>query len=101
MSGYMKNKAGALIYHDTSKHTILDVTSPCVHRVLTIGYGGSPLIPLVTIKETDGSVIACRIPHQLYAWALYFFKSISNNKNPFPSDVEFGTEDGCVYAEIV
>jgi len=100
MSDYMKNKAGALIYHDTTKHSIIDVTSPRVHRVLTIGYGGSPLVPLVTVKEKDGSIIAFRIPHQLHGWALYFFKSISNNKSPFPSDVEFGTENGYVYAEI-
>lgn len=109
MSKFLTNANGAKIYYNNpEKHALLDcpeIPNPQavgkVYVVLSVGFLPQKRLPVVTIKEADGSAVAYRLPEGLGEWAEAVVHQAMLGLNPFPADVDFGVLEGRVYAEII
>jgi hypothetical protein len=108
MADFIVNKAGAKIYKDISKHKVLKVpvlldnnAKGVVHKVLSVGTLGLQREPIVTVKKSNGEVVAYRLPHSLTGWVEHSMGMKLQGINMLPAEVEFGERNGRVYAEIL
>ncbi|WP_144514837.1 hypothetical protein [Bacillus pumilus] len=108
MKDYKINQSGAKIYSDLNKHELLQIPTlkntsedGSVYHVLSLGVIGTHttgLVPVATIKDSEGKVAAYRLPSALADWVAF---NMGLGVNVFPSDVEFGIIDGRPYAEVL
>jgi len=108
MADFIVNKTGAKIYKDINKHDVLKVpvlldekAQGIVHNVLSVGILGGQREPIVTVKESNGKVIAYRLPNELVGWVENSVGMKLQGIDMFPAKVEFGKLNGRVYAEIL
>jgi hypothetical protein len=108
MADFIVNKAGAKIYMDTSKHEVLEVPvlqdekeTGVVYDVLSVGVVGLQREPIVTVKESNGQVVAYRLPHDLLEWVEYSIGMKLQGLSALPAKIEFGKLNNRMYAEIL
>lgn len=108
MADFIVNKAGAKIYKDINRHEILKVpilldekAKGVVHHVLSAGFLGGEREPIVTIKESNGEVVAYRLPNDLFGWVENSMGMKLQGIDMFPANVEFGKLNNRVFAEIL
>lgn len=108
MADFIVNKAGAKIYKDISKHAVLKVpvlldekAKGVIHNVLSVGILGSQREPIVTVKESNGEVVAYRLPYDLLGWVENMMGLKLQGIDMFPEKVEFGKLNNRVFAEIL
>ncbi|PFX91624.1 hypothetical protein COL41_25395 [Bacillus mycoides] len=116
-----KNTAGLVIHNDIKKYPFLNIpmiitekdgmvyevlnagfyTNDAVAIITTDGFDETRLnIPIVTVKNNDGSFQVYRLPLELEDWVLFCMRSASVGKNPFPCKVTFGIIDNKFYVEF-
>ncbi|QEO07785.1 hypothetical protein FLQ07_20560 [Bacillus paralicheniformis] len=108
MADFIINKAGAKIYKDIKKHEFLKVPvlinekeKGAVHHVLSVGILGGQRDPIVTVKESNGEVVAYRLPIDLLGWVENFMGLKLQGVDMFPAKVEFGKLNNRTFAEIL
>ncbi len=57
-------------------------------------------IPIVSIKNNDGSIQVFRLPLELEYWVLSCMRTASTEKSPFPCKVAFGIIDTKFHVEF-
>ncbi|MGM0877853.1 MAG: hypothetical protein ACQEWV_24725 [Bacillota bacterium] len=108
MANFIVNKAGAKIYKDINKHEVLKVpvllnkkAKGVVHHVLSVGILEGQREPIVTIKESNGKVVAYRLPYDLVGWVEKSMAMKLQGIDMFPAKVEFGKLNKRAFAEIL
>lgn len=106
MSEYVVNKAGAKIYNDVSRHTVLEI--PVVaneningvsYKVLSVGMVRNGVY-LLTIQH-DKEAVAYRLPVELTEWAQTTIGLAMSGIKALPANIEFGILKNRYYAEIL
>lgn len=102
---FIINKAGAKVYRDLSKLSVLQIPTLSNEKqqgvlfdILSVGLM-PPGIPIVTVKLEDRP-IAFRLPQELSTWAQTSIGMALEGINVFPAKVEFGKLKNRYYAEI-
>lgn len=124
MQGYQisKNAAGAVIHNDINNYPFLNIPmiinkeDGMVYEVLNAGFYTNDAVgmittddfttnrvnvPIITVKNNDGSIQTCRLPLELEHWVLSCMRAASVEKNPFPCKVAFGIIDTKFYVEFM
>ncbi|MGF2169749.1 MULTISPECIES: hypothetical protein [Enterococcus] len=104
MSEFIKNTAGAKIYTDASKHEPLEFKDEGTsYNVLSAGFinpkNSFDKHPIVTVS-TDKGPVAYTIPQELTGWVIQLINFAQSDTAVLPEIVEFGRNNGNVYAEI-
>ncbi|KXO06166.1 hypothetical protein AYK81_00225 [Bacillus thuringiensis] len=72
-----------------------------VAMIKTDGFATSRAnIPIVSIKNNDGSIQVFRLPLELEYWVLSCMRTASTEKSPFPCKVAFGIIDTKFHVEF-
>ncbi|TXR95401.1 hypothetical protein DN390_22255 [Bacillus sp. SH7-1] len=116
-----KNTARTVIHNDVNNYPYLGIpmiineedekiyevlstgfhTNDVVAMIKTDGFATtSANIPIVTVKNNDGSIQVFRLPLELEYWVLSCMRADSTEKNPFPCKVAFGIMDTKFYVEF-
>lgn len=116
-----KNAAGAIIHNDINNYPHLNIpmiineTDGMIYEVLSAGFHTNDAVgmlttdsfattrvnvPIVTVKNSDGSIQIYRLPLELEHWVLSCMRATSIGKNPFPCKVAFGIIDTKFYVEF-
>ncbi|MEI5888240.1 hypothetical protein WBS53_27695 [Bacillus albus] len=116
-----KNTAGVVIHNDIKKYPFLNIpmiineedgmvyevlnagfyTNDAVAMITTDGFATTRVnAPIVTAKNSDGSIQIYRLPLELAYWVLSCMHAASEGKNPFPCKVAFGIIDTKFFAEF-
>ncbi|MCU4943030.1 hypothetical protein NST86_34625 [Bacillus sp. FSL L8-0199] len=116
-----KNAAGAIIHNDINNYPYLNIpmiineTDGMIYEVLSAGFHTNDAVgmlttdsftttrvnvPIVTVKNSDGSIQIYRLPLELEHWVLSCMRASSVGKNPFPCKVAFGIIDTKFYVEF-
>ncbi|MGX1461560.1 hypothetical protein ACUXG3_005959 [Bacillus thuringiensis] len=116
-----KNAAGAIIHNDINNYPYLNIpmiineTDGMIYEVLSAGFHTNDAVgmlttdsftttrvnvPIVTVKNSDGSIQIYRLPLELEHWVLSCMRASSVGKNPFPRKVAFGIIDTKFYVEF-
>lgn len=108
LSKYIINKAGAKIYKDINRHQLLDIPvlqnkdeTGSIYEVLSVGSLGINSDPVITIKESDGSVVAYRLPDDLTDWVDYQKRLSLQGIKVFPAKIELGNLNNNFYMEVL
>lgn len=116
-----KNAAGAIIHNDINNYPYLNIPmiinekDGMIYEVLSAGFHTNDAVgmlttdsfattrvnaPIVTVKNNEDSIQACRLPLELEHWVLSCMRAASVGKNPFPCKVAFGIIDTKFYVEF-
>ncbi|QKH04893.1 hypothetical protein FOC93_01570 (plasmid) [Bacillus cereus] len=116
-----KNAAGAIIHNNINNYHILNIPmiinkeDGIIYEVLNAGFQANDAVamittdgfattrvnaPIVTVKNSDGSLQIYRLPLELGYWVLSCMSSASAGKSPFPCKVAFGIIDTKFYVEF-
>ncbi len=116
-----RNQAGAIIYDNINDFEYLNI--PMIineedapqYEVLSVGTAGKDdiaavsmdritmsrtIIPVATIKNSDDSVQAYRLPKELEEWVQHCMNAVREGHKPFPCKVAFGIVDNKFYVEF-
>ncbi|HDR8434416.1 TPA: hypothetical protein QC285_004231 [Bacillus cereus] len=116
-----KNAAGAFIHNNINSYPILNIPMiinkkhGIIYEVLNAGFQANDAVamittdgfattrvnaPIVTVKNSDGTVQVYRLPLELESWVISCMQAASGGKNPFPCKVAFGIIDTKFFAEF-
>ncbi|HDR7714025.1 hypothetical protein [Bacillus cereus] len=116
-----KNAAGAIIHNNINSYPFLNIPmiinekDGVIYEVLSAGFQANDAVamittdgfattrinvPIVTVKNTDDSIQAYRLPLELEHWVISCMHAASEGKNPFPCKVAFGIIDTKFYVEF-
>ncbi|PED40207.1 hypothetical protein [Bacillus cereus] len=117
-----KSAAGAIIHNDINNYPYLNIPmiisekDGMIYEVLSAGFHTNDAVgmlttdsfaatrvnaPIVTVKNNEDSIQACRLPLELEHWVLSCMRAASVGKNPFPCKVTFGIIDTKFYVEFM
>ncbi|HDR8156770.1 hypothetical protein [Bacillus thuringiensis] len=116
-----KNTAGVVIHNDINSYPFLNIPmiinekdglvyevlntgfqpNDAVAMITTDGFGTTRVnVPIVTVKNNDGSLQIYRLPLELEYWVISCMHTASEGKNPFPCKIAFGIIDTKFFAEF-
>ncbi|WP_095022152.1 hypothetical protein [Bacillus thuringiensis] len=116
-----KTAAGAVIHNDINNYPFLNIPmiinekNGMIYEVFSAGFHVNDTAamittdgfattkvnaPIVTVKNSDGSIQIYRLPLELELWVLFCMRAASVGKNPFPCKVAFGIIDTKFYVEF-
>ncbi|WP_265939427.1 hypothetical protein [Bacillus thuringiensis] len=116
-----KTAVGAIIHNDINNYPLLNIPmiinekDGMIYEVFSVGFHANNEIamittddfattrrntPIVSAKNSDGSIQLYRLPLKLEYWVLSCMRSASAGKNPFPCKVTFGIIDNEFYVEF-
>ncbi|ANC22750.1 MULTISPECIES: hypothetical protein [Bacillus] len=116
-----KNTARTVIHNNVNNYPYLSIPmiineeDEKIYEVLSAGFHTNDAVamiktdgfattrantPIVTVKNTDGSIQVLHLPLELEYWVLSCMRAASAEKNPFPCKVAFGIIDTKFHVEF-